>query len=40
MNNNGLGKGLTNIGVLMFVAFLVWKTNNLWWVLLAIILMV
>lgn len=37
--NKGLGKGLTNIGVLMFVAFLVWKTNNLWWVLLSLILM-
>ena len=40
MNNSGLGKGLTNIGVLMFVVFLIWKTNNLWWVLLAMVLMV
>jgi len=35
-----IGIGLTNIGVLLLVAFLIWKTDNLWWILLAIILMV
>ena len=39
MNNNGLGKGLTNLGILLFVAFLIWKTNDLWWVLLALALL-